>query len=65
MQSSLDLFEVTEVTENQQNNTLQEAQMLADLASYQKGSIVSREIIRKSTGTVTFFAILRLLQLPA
>ncbi|MDD1750299.1 MAG: cupin domain-containing protein [Methanothrix sp.] len=29
---------------------------LADLANYQKGSIVSREIIRKSTGTVTLFA---------
>lgn len=29
---------------------------LADLASYQKGSIVSREIINKKTGTVTVFA---------
>jgi len=42
--------------ENQQGSPLQEAQRLADLASYQNGSIVSREIIRKSTGTVTFFA---------
>ncbi len=29
---------------------------LADLADYQEGSIVSREIIRKSTGTATLFA---------
>ena len=29
---------------------------LADLTSYQKGSIVSREIINKKTGTVTVFA---------
>jgi len=44
------------VKENQQGSPLQEAQMLANLASYQKGSIVSREIIHKSTGTVSFFA---------
>jgi quercetin dioxygenase-like cupin family protein len=29
---------------------------LADLADYQTNSIVSREIIKKSTGTVTVFA---------
>jgi quercetin dioxygenase-like cupin family protein len=29
---------------------------LVDLADYQKGSIVSRTIIDKNTGTVTFFA---------
>ena len=29
---------------------------LADLADYQPGSIVSRTIIDKTTGTVTFFA---------
>ena len=29
---------------------------LADLADYQEGAVVSREIIRKSTGTVTLFA---------
>jgi len=28
----------------------------ADLVSYQEGSIVSREIVKKSTGTVTVFA---------
>jgi quercetin dioxygenase-like cupin family protein len=29
---------------------------LADLAQYQPGAIVSREILRKKTGTVTVFA---------
>jgi len=29
---------------------------LADLASFQSGAIVSREILRKKTGTVTVFA---------
>ena len=29
---------------------------LADLISYQKGSVVSREIINKKTGTITVFA---------
>ncbi len=29
---------------------------LADLADYQEGSVVSRTIISKKTGTVTFFA---------
>lgn len=29
---------------------------VAKLVSYQKGSIVSREIIRKSAGTITIFA---------
>jgi quercetin dioxygenase-like cupin family protein len=29
---------------------------LKDLVSYQQGSVVSREIIRKSTGTITLFA---------
>ena len=29
---------------------------LADLISYQKGTVVSREIINKKTGTVTVFA---------
>ena len=29
---------------------------LADLISYQEGAVVSREIIRKKTGTVTLFA---------
>ncbi|HEX7401978.1 MAG TPA: cupin domain-containing protein [candidate division Zixibacteria bacterium] len=29
---------------------------LAELVDYQKGSVVSREIVRKSNGTVTLFA---------
>ena len=29
---------------------------LSDLAAYQEGSVVSREILRKKTGTVTLFA---------
>lgn len=32
------------------------AMVLKDLVSYQDGSVVSREIIRKNTGTVTIFA---------
>lgn len=33
-----------------------EAVRLADLADYQEGSVVSRTIVDKGTGTVTFFA---------
>jgi quercetin dioxygenase-like cupin family protein len=33
-----------------------ETAKVADLVSYQDGSIVSREIVRKPTGTVTVFA---------
>lgn len=33
-----------------------EVVVLADLAGYQDGSIVSREILKKDTGTVTLFA---------
>jgi quercetin dioxygenase-like cupin family protein len=29
---------------------------LADLVDYQQGSVVSREIVKKDTGTVTLFA---------
>ena len=29
---------------------------LADMVAYQDGSVVSREVIKKSTGTVTIFA---------
>lgn len=29
---------------------------LADLAAYQKGSVVSREVIKQATGTVSVFA---------
>jgi len=37
-------------------NLLREVIKLADLAAYQEGAIVSRTIINKKTGTVTFFA---------
>ena len=37
-------------------NIKTKALKLADLTSYQKSSIVSREIINKKTGTVTVFA---------
>jgi quercetin dioxygenase-like cupin family protein len=33
-----------------------EVATLSDLVDYQSGSVVSREIIKKSTGTVTLFA---------
>lgn len=33
-----------------------QAKRLTDLIDYQNGSVVSREIIRKKTGTVTLFA---------
>lgn len=44
------------MTENENDNGAPKVQKLADLVGYQEGSVVSREIIRKSTGTVTLFA---------
>lgn len=44
------------MTEKENNNGTLKVQWLEDLVSYQDGSVVSREIIRKSTGTVTLFA---------
>lgn len=38
------------------DNSKQEVHNLEAMVSYQEGSIVSREIIRKPTGTVTLFA---------
>lgn len=35
---------------------LEQAQILKNLADFQEGSVVSRTIIDKTTGTVTFFA---------
>jgi quercetin dioxygenase-like cupin family protein len=40
----------------EENNNAAEVKWLANLVDYQDGSIVSREIIRKSTGTITLFA---------
>jgi quercetin dioxygenase-like cupin family protein len=37
-------------------NLVGQATRLIDLADYQQGSVVSRTIIDKKTGTVTFFA---------
>ncbi len=37
-------------------NSIPKVEYLKDLINYQDGSVVSREIIRKSTGTVTLFA---------
>lgn len=34
----------------------QEIMQIASLANYQKGSVVSRTVVEKKTGTVTFFA---------
>jgi quercetin dioxygenase-like cupin family protein len=44
------------MTEKENNNSAPKVQWLEDLVNYQDGSVVSREIIRKSTGTVTLFA---------
>jgi quercetin dioxygenase-like cupin family protein len=44
------------MTEKENDNSGPNVQKLADLVGYQDGSVVSREIIRKSTGTVTLFA---------
>ena len=38
------------------NNLIAQAITVADLVEYQNGAIVSREIIRKDTSTVTLFA---------
>jgi quercetin dioxygenase-like cupin family protein len=37
-------------------NNPPKVEYVKDLINYQEGSVVSREIIRKSTGTVTLFA---------
>jgi quercetin dioxygenase-like cupin family protein len=40
----------------QKDHIVAQAAPSSDLVSYQKGAIVSREIIRRKTGTVTLFA---------
>ena len=42
--------------EKENNDSTPRVQVLKDLVNYQDGSVVSREIIRKNTGTVTLFA---------
>jgi quercetin dioxygenase-like cupin family protein len=44
------------MTEKETDNGATNVQWLEDLVNYQDGSVVSREIIRKNTGTVTLFA---------
>ena len=44
------------MTDKESNKPAPNVQRMADLVKSQDGSIVSREIIRKSTGTVTLFA---------
>lgn len=44
------------MTEKESEKPTPKVQKLEDLVAYQDGSVVSREIIRKSTGTVTLFA---------
>ena len=44
------------MTEKENERVTPKVQKLIDLVGYQDGSVVSREIIRKSTGTVTLFA---------
>lgn len=41
---------------NQKNNLAAQASDLASLIDYQEGSVVSRTLIDKDTGTVTLFA---------
>ena len=42
--------------QSQDENILVQSQKLADLIDYQEGSVVSRTIMDKETGTVTLFA---------
>lgn len=44
------------MTEKESEKSTPKVQKLEDLVAYQEGSVVSREIIRKSTGTATIFA---------
>ena len=44
------------IKENGLEDFLAQAKKLSDLAAYQEGSVVSRTIIDKKAGTVTFFA---------
>ena len=42
--------------QNKNSNLIAKVYKLADLAEYQQGSVVSRTIIDKETGTLTLFA---------
>jgi quercetin dioxygenase-like cupin family protein len=43
-------------TKTKRSMLVAETAKVADLVSYQEGSIVSREIVKKPTGTITVFA---------
>jgi len=49
-------MEVKRMEQKTPENLAGHATRLADLADYQEGSVVSRTIIDKKAGTVTFFA---------
>jgi quercetin dioxygenase-like cupin family protein len=49
-------MEVKRMVQKRLENLVGQAIRLADLADYQEGSVVSRTIIDKKAGTVTFFA---------
>jgi quercetin dioxygenase-like cupin family protein len=49
-------LEVKDMEQEKRENLVGQAVGLADLADYQTGSVVSRTIIDKKTGTVTLFA---------
>jgi quercetin dioxygenase-like cupin family protein len=42
--------------ENDLTHPLAQPQLLTDLLAYQEGSVVSRTLVKKSTGTLTLFA---------
>ena len=44
------------MVQNKNNNLIAKVSKLADLVEYQQGSVVSRTIIDKETGTLTLFA---------
>jgi len=45
-----------EKSKDQAEDILAQAMILADMVNYQEGSVVSRTILDKKTGTVTLFA---------
>lgn len=47
---------MTEMNQSERDRLVGRATRLADLAGYQEGSVVSRTIIEKKTGTATLFA---------
>lgn len=52
----MDRDRLDKTMQSRQSKSTPEVQILEEMVGYQEGSIVSREIIRKPTGTVTLFA---------